>query len=166
MRFKISKMNQKEAMEIADNWKYNDEYAFYDMTADPEDYEEIVNELKRGDNYFSVIKDDSLYGFFCISEDNNNNIEVGLGMKPEYTGLGKGLEFVNLIIEYVKSNYKNKTIILDVASFNERAIKVYERAGFCKKGKKWLVQMEESMNLLYWNIYLHKVRPDILDLNI
>ena len=102
MRFKISKMNQKEAMEIADNWKYNDEYAFYDMTADPEDYEEIVNELKRGDNYFSVIKDDSLYGFFCISEDNNNNIEVGLGMKPEYTGLGKGLEFVNLIIEYVK----------------------------------------------------------------
>lgn len=135
MRFKISKMNQKEAMEIADNWKYNDEYAFYDMTADPEDYEEIVNELKRGDNYFSVIKDDSLYGFFCISEDNNNNIEVGLGMKPEYTGLGKGLEFVNLIIEYVKSNYKNKTIILDVASFNERAIKVYERAGFCKKGK-------------------------------
>ena len=27
MRFKISKMNQKEAMEIADNWKYNDEYA-------------------------------------------------------------------------------------------------------------------------------------------
>ena len=54
MRFKISKMNQKEAMEIADNWKYNDEYAFYDMTADPEDYEEIVNELKRGDNYFSV----------------------------------------------------------------------------------------------------------------
>lgn len=33
MRFKISKMNQKEAMEIADNWKYNDEYAFYDMTA-------------------------------------------------------------------------------------------------------------------------------------
>lgn len=135
MRFKISKMNQKEAMEIADNWKYNDEYAFYDMTADPEDYEEIVNELKRGDNYFSVIKDDSLYGFFCISEDNNNNIEVGLGMKLEYTGFGKGLEFVNLIIEYVKSNYKNKTIILDVASFNERAIKVYERAGFCKKGK-------------------------------
>lgn len=37
---------------------------------------------------------------------------------------------------------------------------------FVKKEKQWLVQMEESMNLLYWNIYLHKVRPDILDLNI
>lgn len=134
MGFEIRKMKQHEAMDIADNWKYNDEYAFYDMTEDIEDYEEIVNESKRGDNYYSVINDNSLYGFFCISQ-NENSIEIGLGMKPEYTGIGKGLEFVNTILKYVKMNYKVKTILLDVASFNVRAIKVYERAGFCTKGK-------------------------------
>ena len=135
MCFEIRKMNQNEAVEIADKWKYNDIYAFYDMTADLEDYEEIVSEAKRGDNYYSVIKEGSLYGFFCVSHD-KNNIEIGLGMKPEYTGIGKGLEFVSYIIEFIKINYQGKRLFLDVASFNKRAIKVYERAGFCKKGKK------------------------------
>ena len=134
MCFEIRKMNQNEAVEIADKWKYNDIYAFYDMTADLEDYEEIVSEAKRGDNYYSVIKEGSLYGFFCVSHD-KNNIEIGLGMKPEYTGIGKGLEFVSYIIEFIKINYQGKRLFLDVASFNKRAIKVYERAGFCKKGK-------------------------------
>ncbi len=134
MFFEIRKMKQHEAMDIANNWKYNDKYAFYDMTEDIEDYEEIVSESKRGDKYYSVINGNSLYGFFCIFK-NETSIEIGLGMKPEYTGMGKGLEFVNMILKYVKTNYKAKTIFLYVVSFNVRAIKVYERAGFCTKGK-------------------------------
>lgn len=70
-------MNKKEAMGIADNWKYNDQYIFYNMIADVQDYEKIVNESKQGYNYFTVIKDDLSYELFSISE-NDNNIEVGL----------------------------------------------------------------------------------------
>ena len=50
-RMTIAPMRQPEAIEIADRWKYPGEYAFYDMTADPEDYEEIVAPEKRGDRW-------------------------------------------------------------------------------------------------------------------
>ena len=60
----IAPMRQPEAIEIADRWKYPGEYAFYDMTADPEDYEEIVTPEKRGDRYFSVFSGNELTGFF------------------------------------------------------------------------------------------------------
>lgn len=133
MIFEIRKMNQSEAMEIADDWKYENEYSVYDMTEDAEDYEEITSETKRADNYFSVLNNNRLYGFFCISKK-ENEIELGLGMKPEHTGKGKGIEFVYHILDYVIANYRAQAISLLVASFNIRAYKVYEKAGFTAKG--------------------------------
>ncbi len=42
--YKIEKMTQDIAFHTADDWKYPNEYSFYDMTEDPEDYAEIVSE--------------------------------------------------------------------------------------------------------------------------
>lgn len=130
--FKIEKMNQQAAQEIADNWKYPGEYSFYDMTEDIEDYEEIVSSEKRADNYFEVEKDGQLFGFFCIQpmEDRLDEVEIGLGIKPEFTGQGMGPAFVEEIIRYIKQNTTAHTVWLDVVTFNERAIKAYKKVGF------------------------------------
>lgn len=48
----ISQITQKTAQMIADEWHYPGQYAFYDMTADPEDYAELVSPEKRGDLYW------------------------------------------------------------------------------------------------------------------
>ena len=130
---KITQMRQSEAIEIADCWKYDGEYAFYDMTADPEDYEEIVTPELRGDRYFSVFDKDVLIGFFCVEQE-DKTIEIGLGLRPELTGQGRGIAFLNEILRFVRENYTFEKIGLDVASFNQRAMKVYERAGFVKTG--------------------------------
>ena len=74
-RMTIAPMRQPEAIEIADRWKYPGEYAFYDMTADPEDYEEIVTPEKRGDRYFSVFSGNELTGFFCVERE-DSDIEI------------------------------------------------------------------------------------------
>ena len=129
----IKKMEQPEAVEIADRWKYNGEYAFYDMTADPEDYEEIVTPEKRGNRYFSVFDGDDLTGFFCVEQD-GADVEIGLGLRPGLTGQGRGKAFQEEILRFVRENYSFEKIKLDVVSFNQRAIKVYERAGFLKTG--------------------------------
>ena len=129
----IKKMEQPEAVEIADRWKYDGEYAFYDMTADPEDYEEIVTPEKRGNRYFSVFDGDDLTGFFCVEQD-GADVEIGLGLRPGLTGQGRGKAFLEEILRFVRENYSFEKIKLDVVSFNQRAIKVYERAGFLKTG--------------------------------
>lgn len=126
-------MEQPEALEIANHWKYGGEYAFYDMTADPEDYEEIVTPEKRGDRYFSVFSGNELIGFFCVERE-GTDMEIGLGLRPDLTGLGRGKAFLEEILRFVRGNYSFEKIKLDVASFNQRAIKVYERAGFVKTG--------------------------------
>ena len=130
---KITQMRQSEAIEIADCWKYDGEYAFYDMTADPEDYEEIVTPELRGDRYFSVFDKDVLIGFFCVEQE-DKTIEIGLGLRPELTGQGRGIAFLNEILRFVRENYTFEKIGLDAASFNQRAMKVYEQAGFVKPG--------------------------------
>ena len=129
----IKKMEQSEALEIAERWKYDGEYAFYDMTADPEDYEEIVTPEKRGNRYFSVFNGDELTGFFC-AEQEGADVEIGLGLRPDLTGRGRGGAFLEEILWFVRENYSFEKIKLDVVSFNQRAIKVYERAGFLKTG--------------------------------
>ena len=129
----VKKMEQSEALEIADRWKYDGEYAFYDMTADPEDYEEIVDPEKRGDRYFSVFDGDGLIGFFCVVRE-GADVEIGLGLRPDLTGKGRGRAFLEEILRFARENYSFEKIRMDVASFNQRAIKVYERVGFVKTG--------------------------------
>ena len=129
----IERMKQSEAVEIADRWKYGGEYAFYDMTADPEDYQEIMSPELRGDRYFSVLDGGELIGFFCVERE-GADVEIGLGLRPDLTGQGKGGAFLNEILRFVRNNYGFEKIRMDVASFNQRAIKVYERAGFVKTG--------------------------------
>lgn len=51
-------------------------------------------------------------------------------MKPELTGRGNGLEFTKVGVEYAVLKYNPQEITLSVATFNERAIKVYKKAGF------------------------------------
>lgn len=129
MEYLIETMTQESAEEIADNWKYQGEYAFYDMTADPEDYEELVRPDLRKDHYFQVVADGELLGFCCIFQE-DAIIEFGLGMHPEIVGKGQGVAFSQAILTFIQQNYSYTTLRLAVATFNQRAINVYRKIGF------------------------------------
>lgn len=131
MNIKIDKLNQQNARKIADQWKYDGKYSFYNMTEDPEDYEEIISPLLRENKYFQVIRNDELFGFFVL-EQMADIVDMGVGIKPELTGNGFGVQFILLILDYIKENYSVSTVRLGVAKFNTRAQKVYEKVGFTK----------------------------------
>ncbi|MGT9658487.1 GNAT family N-acetyltransferase [Enterococcus faecalis] len=123
MVFKIERMEQKTAVQIADEWKYPGVYAFYDMTADPEDYEELIHPDQRGDHYFQVSCNEELFGFFCVFQENHSEtIEFGMGIKPEHTGQGLGQKYLEAVLIYLIENYCFTSIRLAVAEFNQRAI--------------------------------------------
>ena len=52
MNFTFKKLQQDNAIIIANEWKYEEPYSFYDMTADPDDYNEIVNEALRNESVY------------------------------------------------------------------------------------------------------------------
>ena len=58
------------------------------------------------------------------------DVVVGLGLRPYLTGRGLGLRFVEAGIEFAVERFHPQRLRLAVASFNKRAITVYERAGF------------------------------------
>jgi len=130
MNYSFQKSTQQQAEEIAAHWRYSGEYAFYNMDADPEDLAEFLNPEARNNTYYSVIQNGRVVGFYSFTQTAQETIDIGLGMKPDLTGSGKGNEFLKAGMEYAKSTYNPQEITLSVAAFNKRAIRVYEKAGF------------------------------------
>ncbi|OEH92338.1 GNAT family N-acetyltransferase [Bacillus solimangrovi] len=130
MSYKFDIMTQEQAEDIAYKWHYNGVYAFYDMEADKEDLTEFLDQEERADSYYIVSKDNEMIGFFCFQLDECNSVDIGLGMKPELTGKGLGNEFLQAGLDYAGKTYTPDKLTLSVATFNKRAIKVYEKVGF------------------------------------
>ena len=123
-------LTQMHALEIANEWKYDGIYSFYDMTADAEDYEQFIDEdLRNQNDHYEALENNELVGFFCVTQE-NASIEIGLGMRPDICGKGKGKQFVEQILDFLERNYKFNALVMHVASFNQRAIKVYRSCGF------------------------------------
>lgn len=132
MDFVFLPMCNEYAYEIAYNWKYDGIYAFYDMTADENDLKEFLSEDSWAGRYFAVVDEENeLVGFYSFDFE-NEFMWLGFGLKPELTGRKIGTEFVTAGIHFgiTKFNYQQNCIMLAVASFNKRAIKVYEKIGF------------------------------------
>jgi ribosomal-protein-alanine N-acetyltransferase len=137
MKFIFAPMNEKHANDIVTNWHYDDVYSFYDMAADEEDLR-IFMDTKNWQNITKAAlnEDDELVGWASFYTENDESW-LSLGLRPDLTGQGLGEEFVTQCVEYAASQYKltKHTIRLAVAAFNQRAIRVYQRAGFVETNR-------------------------------
>ena len=111
--------------EIA-SWSYEPPYDFYDGRHEP-----VLNPERH---FAALDGDGSIVGFFYF-EIRGDVLEYGLGIRPDLTGRGLGLEFVRAGLEFGRERFRPGRIVLAVAAFNERAIAVYERAGFAETGR-------------------------------
>jgi ribosomal-protein-alanine N-acetyltransferase len=129
VKLTIRQMTQADAEEIA-GWQYDPPYSFYDATADADDLRLLLDPSCREDRNFSAFDPGgALVGFFEY-KPRRDGLEIGLGLRPDLTGRGLGLEFVAAGMAFGKERFRPTTFRLAVATFNERAVRVYERAGF------------------------------------
>lgn len=130
MEFSIRTMKPEDASVIV-KWHYPEQYSFYDMTADEEDLREFLDfdHWKKGSKYAAYDGEDNLIGFFSFDDD-NGTVDIGLGLRPDVTGNGLGTEFVQAGLNFAREKFCPKQFRLAVATFNQRAIRVYERVGF------------------------------------
>ena len=127
--FTFKPMNEQDAHAIA-TWQYQEPYTFYDADQDPDDLADLLNPQSWQETYHSVLDEhNELIGFFTFKLD-EGIIEIGLGLRPDLTGQGIGLEFVQAGLACAKNTFSLTAFRLKVATFNQRAIRVYEKAGF------------------------------------
>ena len=113
MELTIEPATEETHRELA-SWRYPPPYDFYDGDVDP-----VLNP----ERYFGAFDEEGeLVGFYYF-EPKPPDLDYGLGLRPDLTGQGHGLEFA-------RERYEPGRVYLHVAEFNERARRVYERAGF------------------------------------
>jgi [ribosomal protein S18]-alanine N-acetyltransferase len=120
MKLRIEAASQKTLQEMA-SWRYPPPYDFYDGDVDP---------VSNPERYFEVRDEHGdLVGFYYF-EPKPPDLDYGLGLRPDLTGHGLGLEFFLAGLAFAHERYEPRRVVLHVAEFNERARLVYERAGF------------------------------------
>ena len=102
-------------------WRYPPPYDFYDGDAEP-----VLNP----ERFFRACDEaGELIGFYYF-EPTPPDLDYGLGLRPDLTGRGLGLAFFRAGLAFARERYEPSRVFLHVAAFNERARRVYERAGF------------------------------------
>ena len=143
MKFTFTPMDEANARTIQ-SWTYEAPYNIYNWAAE-DDISEMFDQ--RSPHY--AVKDEhgELIGFFACGSSalvwdsgephlfsENNTITIGLGMRPDLTGKGLGLAFVDAGLAFASKQFKPDYFRLFVLMFNQRAIRVYEHAGFQSVG--------------------------------
>ncbi|MGM0847412.1 MAG: GNAT family N-acetyltransferase [Bacillota bacterium] len=137
MNYTLRKRTKEDVLEFI-TWTYDGDYSFYNNNIQDEKVQGFLQSINT-DLFFSVINaKGELIGnceFFNVGEDGEEITAVGVQMKPVLTGEGNGLKFFKTIIEQGRERIGYTHLELAVVDFNQRAIRVYEQAGFKRKGE-------------------------------
>ncbi|HJS20504.1 MAG TPA: GNAT family protein [Anaerolineales bacterium] len=120
--------------------------------------EELV-EITSANYYFSIrtLADDKLIGDLGLDvvDWSGRDAFVGLGIgEPEYWGKGYGTDIMNILLRFAFTEINLRRVTLTVFEYNPRAIRSYEKAGFCHEGRLRKVINKEGRrwDILYMGI--------------
>jgi RimJ/RimL family protein N-acetyltransferase len=141
MKIQFRPMTEPDAR-LVSAWRYPQPYSAYN--GDPNNPAVIAYLIDPGNQIYTAIdENDQVVGFFSFGRDaqvpggldlveqaDPTTLDVGLGMRPDLTGRGLGREFLESGLAFARQTFAPARFRLAVLSWNERAIRVYERAGF------------------------------------
>lgn len=131
MNLKDEKLTEEHAREIS-TWKYEGKYQIYNLpeweTMIKEKYS-LCNEIGRNRFTAYINEKDELFGFINLL-DEGEKIFFGIGVNPRYCNQGIGKIITKLGLNKCKIKFPNKPVILEVRTWNNRAINCYKSQGF------------------------------------
>jgi ribosomal-protein-alanine N-acetyltransferase len=135
----------RDALE-ASRWHYPPPYQVYDISRASLltiwAAQQALRPLGLAIYYAALDERGDLAGLFTYLQ-RGDTVEVGLGLRPDLTGRGNGLAFLEAGLDFGRRLYAPAAFRLTVAAFNRRAIAVYERAGFRVVGARRRGRREE-----------------------
>jgi RimJ/RimL family protein N-acetyltransferase len=121
--------------------------------------EEELAEISPASYYFSIrtLADDKLIGDLGLDvvDWSGRDAFVGLGIgEPEYWSKGYGTDVMNILLRFAFTEVNLRRVTLTVFEYNPRAIRSYEKAGFCHEGRLRKVLNNEGRrwDILYMGI--------------
>lgn len=131
MKYDIKNMSEDILREII-AWKYEGEFAEYNLDS----YESLKKrkssmiDPNKAKNYICFFNQNELIGYTNLIERENGDLFLGIGVAPKYCSKGIGKELLIDTISKAKEKYAGKSIVLQVRSWNKRAIACYTKVGF------------------------------------
>lgn len=131
--YKITEMTVAQAKLIC-GWTYEPPYSVYNFGS----WEVAVNngysiaDACQREKQFRAVLDEQgeLAGYLRMTEQEDGSVELGWGMSPKNCGIGKGQAFVEAVSEYALAQFPGRRLMLEVRTFNKRALKCYEKSGY------------------------------------
>lgn len=119
-------------------WHYEGEYAAYDFPPIEEMAAKRMAYMNpdQEKNYLGWVADGVLVGFTNLIEE-EAEVFVGIGVNPAYVGQGWGKRILRAAYELSQSRCPNKPLYLEVRTWNKRAVRCYEGAGFTIDGEPY-----------------------------
>lgn len=115
------------------SWRYPEPYNVYNWPSWDEmvhNQAEFADPFIRETQYMAYVdSNETLIGFIQLFPMQGVT-RLGLGLRPDLCSKGSGVAFVQTIVQTAAKLNPEHQIDLEVLTWNHRAIKVYERAGF------------------------------------
>ncbi|WP_370832155.1 GNAT family N-acetyltransferase [Clostridium sp.] len=131
MKLTSHKLSEEQAREIS-NWKYTGEYSIYNLPSWDKMIQEnysLTDNVKR-ERYIGYVNEDGeLIGFVNLL-DEGDTVFFGIGIKPNYCSKGVGKVITKMALIESQNRFPNKPIVLEVRTWNKRAVNCYKSQGF------------------------------------
>jgi len=130
----------------------------YESILNVEGEREILKDLSKNHNYSIIdIETDALIGSCGFLEIDNLNQAAEIGIfigDKKFWDKGYGTEAMALLMDYGFKALNLHNVMLRVFSFNERAIKCYEKIGFKTIGnrREALKRGDKTFDIIYMDI--------------
>jgi RimJ/RimL family protein N-acetyltransferase len=117
-----------------------DPVSLFSVKAFQKEFEANLEKKPFDDYLFAIhtIEGDQMIGFIWLGgiDWNHSNGWVGIGLgEREYWGKGYGTDAMQVVLRYAFTELNLHRVSLDVFSYNPRAIRSYEKAGFTHEGR-------------------------------
>jgi ribosomal protein S18 acetylase RimI-like enzyme len=126
------------AARVVVRWVYDPPYEIY--TGDPEKFERDVRQtVDPANNIYAVYDRTGELTAYCSfgadarvegGDYAQEALDLGLMIKPELTGLGRGREYAAAVIRRGLADYRPRMLRVTIAECNTRAIRVWSGSGF------------------------------------
>jgi ribosomal-protein-alanine N-acetyltransferase len=132
MKLLADKLSEEQAKELT-SWHYPEEYSIYNLPS----WEIIVQKnysladsIKR-EKYIGYMNDaGELVGFVNLSLTKEDTVFFGIGVNPKYCDMGVGKTITKMALIESQKRFPNKPVVLEVRTWNKRAINCYKSQGF------------------------------------